>query len=92
MSKLKYELDTQDSNFNSELKMVLDYYIEKDYNIEGKFGDKTIEILVDEKVLLKLEHLSGVNPKYGIRFVGKSDENFLMGLLNVPCVVDVLWR
>ena len=47
MSKLKYELDTQDSNFNSELKMVLDYYIEKDYNIEGKFGDKTIEILVD---------------------------------------------
>lgn len=92
MGKLKYELDTQDSNFNSELKRVLDYYIEKDYNIEGKFGDKTIEILVDEKVLLKLEHLSGVNHKYGIRFMSKSDENFLIELLNIPCVVDVLWR
>lgn len=92
MGKLKYELDTQDSNFNSELKRVLDYYIEKDYNIEGKFGDKTIEILVDEKVLLKLEHLSGVNHKYGIIFMSKSDENFLIELLNIPCVVDVLWR
>lgn len=100
MRKLKHESDTQHADFYSELKSKLDFYIDADYEIKGKVGDKDIEVLVDEKVIFRLERISGVTPKYGLRimpqyckrFISKPYEDFVMALLKVPYVVDLYWR
>lgn len=100
MRKLKHESDTQHADFYSELESKLDFYIDADYEIKGKVGDKNIEVLVDEKVIFRLERISRVPPKYGLtvlpqyckRFVSKPYEDFVMRLLNLPYVVDLYWR
>lgn len=81
-----------ESNFHNELKMVLDYYVRKNYKLEGKFGDKIIKVFIDEKILFTLERLPGADINYGITFTHKSEESFLMELLGIPGIVDVYRR
>lgn len=86
------ESNIEESSFYSELKMALDFYVGNDYKLEGKFGDKVIKVLVDEKILFILERVPGVNNNYGISFMRKCEENFIIQLLGVPGIVDLYWR
>lgn len=86
------ESGIEESSFYSDLKMALDFYVGNDYKLEGKFGDKVIKVLVDEKILFILERVPGVNNNYGISFMRKCEENFIMQLLGVPGIVDLYWR
>lgn len=92
MSKLKYESNIEESSFYSDLKMALDFHVGNDYKLEGKFGDKLIKVLVDEKILFILERVPGVNNNYGVTFMRKCEENFIMQLLGVTGIVDLYWR
>lgn len=75
--------------FYSELDRVLKHYVGKSYTLNGKFKDKLIKVLIDNKVLFILEHLPRVSNVYGVTPVGECSDNLLTGLLNVPCIVGV---
>lgn len=94
MSKSKKELDMQRAEFYKEFKRLLDFYVRGDYKIKGDLGDKNIEIIKDGKIIFRLERIgrARLQPKYGLTFLTRSDEDFVVRLLNLPYIDELYWR
>lgn len=94
MTKSKNELATQHADFYKELKNVLDFFVQGDYKIQGEPGDKDIEIIKDGKIIFRLERIGSarLQPKYGLRFLSTSTEDFVVSLLEVPYIEELYWR
>lgn len=94
MTKSKNELATQHADFYREFKHLLDFYVRGDYKIKGELGDKDIEIIKDGKIIFRLERIgrARLQPKYGLRFLTKSNEDFVVRLLKLPYIDELYWR
>lgn len=73
---------------------MLDFFVQGDYKIQGETGYKDIEIIKDGKIIFRLERIGNarLQPKYGLRFLSTSTEDFVVSLLEVPYIEELYWR